>query len=279
MRRSLALLLLLAACKFTEDKTSSTASSASKPAPQSHAASGQTIRVKGSETMRGLATRLGAAYKDAKLAVDGGGSSAGLAALLSGGADIATSSRTASADERAAGLVETPVAYDTIAFYVHEMNPVHELTMQQLGGIVTRKITNWREVGGVNAPITVYGEAAARGVTTYLGMPEGGPQPNRDYTDPKGVLAAVDADPAGFGYTGLAAAPHTRLLWVRRPDGIAVAPTPQTIRDRSYPLSGRFYLYSRADAPEHVRKFVAWAASPAAKKAVEEAGYVQNAER
>src|ERR1051325_2135884 len=226
--------------------------------------------------MRGLAARLGSSYKDAKLAVDGGGSSAGLAALAAGQADVATSSRMASAEERAAGLVETPVAFDAIAFYVHEMNPVHELSMQQLGGIVTRKITNWREVGGVNAPIALYGEAAARGVTTYLGMPEGqSPQPTRDYTDPKGVLAAVDADPAGLGYTGLAAAPHTRLLWIRRADGTDVAPTAQTIRDRSYPLSGRFYLYSRSDAPEHVRKFVAWAASPAAKKAVEEAGYVQ----
>ncbi|HEV7923475.1 MAG TPA: substrate-binding domain-containing protein [Thermoanaerobaculia bacterium] len=277
MRRLLALLLLLTACKFAEEKPSATSSSSSTPAKS--ASSAPTIRVKGSETMRGLAIRLGGAYKDAKLAVDGGGSSAGLAALLSGGADVATSSRLATPEERAAGLRETPVAYDTIAFYVHEMNPVHELTMQQLGGIVTRKITNWREVGGVNAPIAVYGEAAARGVTTYLGVPDVPPQPTRDYTDPKGVLAALEADPAGLGYTGLSAAPHTRLLWIRRADGVAVAPTPVTIRDRSYPLSGRFYLYSKADAPEPVRKFVAWAASPAAKKAVEDSGYVQNAER
>ncbi|HKO56102.1 MAG TPA: substrate-binding domain-containing protein [Thermoanaerobaculia bacterium] len=273
MRRLLALLLLLTACKFAEDKpAASSSSSASAP---SSSRSLPTIRIKGSETMRGLAGRLGAAYKDAKLAVDGGGSSAGFAALLSGAADVATSSRTASADERAAGLVETPVAYDAIAFYVHEMNPVHELTMQQAGAIVTRRITNWREVGGVSAPIAVYGEAAARGVTTYLGMADAQPQPTRDYTDPRGVLAALDSDPTAIGYTGLASAPHTRPLWLRRADGVSVAPTAQTIRDRSYPLSGRFYLYSKADAPEHVRRFVAWAASPAAKKAVEESGYVQ----
>jgi phosphate transport system substrate-binding protein len=274
MRRLLAFLLLLTACKFAEDKPAATGSSSSSAAPSS-SSSGPTIRIKGSETMRGLAARLGASYKDAKLAVDGGGSSAGLAALLAGAADVATSSRTASAEERAAGLVETPVAYDTIVFHVHEMNPVHELTMQQAGAIVTRRITNWREVGGVNAPIAVYGEAAARGVTTYLGIPDAQPQPTRDYTDPRGVLAAVESDPTALGYTGLAAAPHTRPLWLRRADGTSVAPTPQTIRDRSYPLSGRFYLYSKADAPEHVRRFVAWAASPAAKKAVEESGYVQ----
>lgn len=264
------LLLLLTSCKFAEDRRAKEAAQGGAAHPSAK------ISIRGSEAMRPLAVRLGAAYKDAAVSVDGGGTTAGLAALLSGGADVAMASRSATPEERARGqLVETPVAFDTIAVYVNEMNPVHELSVDQLGAILTGRTRAWRDLGGPNAPIVVYGEGAARGVTTYLDMTDVEPKPQRDFADARGVLAAVADDPAGIGYAGLVSAARTRPLWIRRADGASVAPTDAAIHDRSYPLSGRLFFYTLANAPQHVRQFVDWCGSPAAKKAIAEAGYVK----
>ena len=51
--------------------------------------------------------------------------------------------------------------YDAVAIYVNDLNPVKALSLRQIDGIVTGAITNWKDVGGVNTPIVVYGEANA----------------------------------------------------------------------------------------------------------------------
>lgn len=85
--------------------------------------------------------------------VDIPGSGKGIQALIDGKVDLAGASRTLKPEEKKAGLSATTIGYDAVAVFVHSSNPVKNLTKEQLKGIFTGKITNWKEVGGKNAPI------------------------------------------------------------------------------------------------------------------------------
>jgi phosphate transport system substrate-binding protein len=285
MKRSLPTLLLLIAvvcssCKFSEDKKA--AKTPEQPAAGEGAKPSGRVAIKGSDAMKALTEKLVKGYRADGSAVQGGGSSGGFAALQDGSADIAAASRPASAEERAAiearrgaPLVETPVAYDVVTIYVNAANPVVQLSLPQLAGIVNGSIKNWSQVGGPNAPIVLYGQGDAAGFTAYLGAAPLAPHPTRDYADARGVIAAVAADPAGIGYASLVPTTQARTVWIQREaGGIAVAPAEKTVLDRSYPLSSRFYFYSPANAAAPAKAFLSWLRSAPARKTIEGAGYV-----
>jgi phosphate transport system substrate-binding protein len=285
MKRSLPVLLLLVAfvcssCKFSEDKKAGQTSP--QPAAGAEAKPSGRVAIKGSDAMRALAAKLVKGYGADPSAVQGGGSSSGLTALQDGSADIAAASRPATPEERSAiearrgaPLVETPVAYDVVTIYVNTANPVMQLSLPQLAGIVNGSIKNWSQVGGPNAPIVLYGQGDAAGFTAYLGAGPLAPHPTRDYADARGVIAAVAADPAGIGYGSLVPTTQARTVWIQREaGGPAVAPAEKTVLDRSYPLSSRFYFYSAANASASTKAFLSWLRSAPAKKSIEGAGYV-----
>jgi phosphate transport system substrate-binding protein len=85
--------------------------------------------------------------------IDIPGSGKGVQALIDGKTELAGASRPLKPEEKKAGLSATTIGYDAIAVFVHKSNPVKNLTKEQLKGIFTGKITNWKEVGGKNAPI------------------------------------------------------------------------------------------------------------------------------
>jgi phosphate transport system substrate-binding protein len=85
--------------------------------------------------------------------VDIPGSGKGIQTLIEGKVDLGGASRPLKAEEKKAGLSATTIGYDAVAVFVHSSNPIKNLTKEQLKGIFTGKITNWKEVGGKNAPI------------------------------------------------------------------------------------------------------------------------------
>jgi len=287
MKRHLLFLLLpvvlvCGSCRFSEDKH---AAEKREAAAGEAAKSSARISIKGSDAMKALTQKLAKAYGAGNAAVEGGGSSSGFAALQNGSADIAAASRPVSPEERGAieaqrraPLVETPVAYDAVTIYVNHANPVVQLSLPQLAGIVNGSIKNWNQVGGPNAPIVLYGQGDAAGFTAYLGPEQLAPHPTRDYADARGVIAAVAADPNGIGYAALVPATQARTVWIQKTDGgTAVAPAEKSVLDRTYPLSSRFYFYSPANAADPVKKFLTWIRSAPAKKSIEDAGYVPGA--
>jgi phosphate transport system substrate-binding protein len=88
-----------------------------------------------------------------KIYVQGGGSSAGIQAVRTEAAEVGMSSRALMPDER--DLIPVPIAYDAIAIIVHPSNPLTDLSVDQIKGIFSRQITNWREAGGRNHPLTL----------------------------------------------------------------------------------------------------------------------------
>lgn len=126
-----------------------------------------TVKIAGSTSVQPLAEELAQAFgdknPDIKVDVAGGGSSAGVKAAQDKTANIGTSSRELKEEEKASGLTETVIAKDGIAVVTHPNNKVAEMTLDQIKKIYTGEITNWKEVGGKDAPITVVNRDEASG--------------------------------------------------------------------------------------------------------------------
>lgn len=278
--RSVFTLILVAgltACGGGGERAAGTASRSNKP-----------LTVKGSDTMVILTQRLAEEYmkvnQGAVVQVTGGGSGTGIAALINGTTDLAMSSRAMKDDEKAKAkqnrgseLVEQPIALDALAVFVHSQNPVQQLTIPQIRDIFQGKTKNWKEIGGPDAQIILYGRESSSGTYDYF----------REHVLDKGdfapavqtlqgtaaIINAVGQDKNGIGYGGIAYATTARPLAIAGDGGSAIAPTEQTVADNTYPLSRKLFFYHSANAPERVTKFVQWSLTPEAQALVTKVGY------
>ncbi len=251
--------------------------------------SSRPLTIKGSDTMVILGQRLSEEYMkknpDQRVQVNGGGSGTGIAALINGTVDLAQSSRPMKDDEKAsaeksrgAQIVETPVALDSLAVFVHEMNPVKELTIQQLAEIYTAKVKNWKEVGGNDARIILYGRENSSGTYDYF---KEHVLNNADFANgvqtlqgTAAIVNTVGQDPNGIGYGGIAYGKGVRAIGLKKDaQTSAVAPSEATVADGTYPLSRKLFFYSLSNAPERVTKFVQWSLTPEAQALIKNVGY------
>lgn len=113
-------------------------------------------------------TKTGVKFKS----VEQPGSGKGIQALLDGKVTLAGASRALKQDEKNKKLLGTAIGYDAIAVFVHKNNPVKNLTKDQVKGIFTGKIKNWKEVGGKDAPIQPNTEIAGQKRATMLAFQE-----------------------------------------------------------------------------------------------------------
>src|SRR5580765_5948282 len=141
--------------------------------------SGRGLTIKGSDTMVILGQRWAEEYMNTHpgsiIQVTGGGSGTGIAALINGTTDICQASRPMKEDEKRklrdryqSMGVETAVAKDGLSVFLNEQNPVKELTIEQLRNIYTGEITNWKQVGGADARIVLYGREDSSGTYVYF---------------------------------------------------------------------------------------------------------------
>jgi phosphate transport system substrate-binding protein len=100
------------------------------------------------------------------------GSGKGIKALLDGKVTLAGASRPLESAEKKQKLIGHAIGYDAIAVFVNKNNPVNNLTKEQLKGIFTGKIKNWKEVGGKDAPIQANTEIAGQQRATMLAFQE-----------------------------------------------------------------------------------------------------------
>ncbi len=187
------------------------------------------ITVKGSDTLLILAQKWAETYMglhpDVKIQVSGGGSGIGFAALQNQTTDLCDASRKAKSAEIANCIkafgkrpTEYKVALDGLSVYVNGENPVKELTIDQLGGIFTGKIKNWKDVGGPDAPITIYSRENSSGTYEFFKehILKGQDFAASAQTMPgtAAILQAVSKDKGGIGYGGAgygAGAKHLQL--------------------------------------------------------------------
>lgn len=245
------------------------------------------ITIKGSDTMLLLGQRWAEIYMEKNpgvvLQVTGGGSGVGIAALINGSTNICQSSRDIKDSERQklrdrtfTTGVEIPVAKDGVTLYVNEKNSVSELTLNQIKGVYTGKITNWNQVGGPNSKIIVYGRENSSG--TYIFLREKALN-NEDYTSSmqslpgtSAVVNAVARDVKGIGFGGAAYAKGVKELAIKTDTGSYI-PTAETVKNGQYPLARNLYWYLPLKPSGDIAKLVDWVLSPEGQAIVSQVGY------
>lgn len=245
------------------------------------------ITEKGSDTMILLAQRWSEAYAkknpDVEVQVTGGGSGTGISALINGTTEIANASRPMKEEERkqvlekfGADVVEIPVARDGIAIYVNESNPLETITVAQVRDIYTSKVKNWKEIGGPDQTIILYGRENSSGTYEFFKehvLDKGDFAPStQTMPGTAAVVNAVSKDVGGIGYGGEAYTQGVKQLKLAG-DGEAVAPTEENIRSGAYPLARELYFYLRAQPTGATKDYVDWVLGPEGQAEVKAAGY------
>ena len=176
----------------------------------------------------------------------------------------------------------TPIGREAFVFFVNAKNPVQGLTTEQIQGIYSGTITNWREVGGKNERIRAFQRPEGSGSQTALqklmaGKPLMAP-PQEDIVSGMGGIIAKTAEyrnhrnAIGFSFRFFAEEMvrngNIRLLAI---DG--VYPARETIADGTYPLASEFYAVTANTVNPNVERFIEWILSPQGQSLVEKTGY------
>ncbi len=247
------------------------------------------ITIKGSDTMVILGQRWAENYMKANpgktVQVTGGGSGTGIAALINGSTDICESSRPMKDKEKAdvkskrgADAVETKVALDALAVYVNDKSPVKEISIPVLRKIYLGELKNWKDLGGPDHAIVLYGRENNSGTYGYF---KEHVLENKDFAVATQTLAgtsavanAVKADTFGIGYGGIAYLEGIRALKVKKNEASpAVAPSLQTAQSGEYPISRFLYFYTTGSPTGPIKTFVDWVSGPDGQRVIGDVGY------
>ncbi|MGE5580449.1 MAG: phosphate ABC transporter substrate-binding protein [Bacillota bacterium] len=249
-RRTLVLWLGVLACVL-----SWLAAGCARPGGQS----GASITLAGSTSVQPFAEMLAEEYAKEfpdrpAVNVQGGGSSAGARAALTGAAQIGMMSRDLAASENE--LVPVVMAKDAIVLVVHPSNPVQGLSKEQVKDIYSGRIVSWDQVGGHPSPIHVVSReegSGTRGAFDELVMEGGVVVPRAVVQDSNGaVRETVAGDKAGIGYISLGLVDQSvKALSI---DG--VAPTLENAQEGKYTLVRPFLLVHKGTLPSDAQHFV-----------------------
>jgi phosphate transport system substrate-binding protein len=254
------------------------------------------IQNKGSDTLVNVALGWAETYAqvrpEVQVAVTGGGSGTGIAALINGTVDMANASRRIKLEEReqfeANGVdpVEHEVAGDAIAIVVHPSNPVEGLTIPQLSAIYSGAITNWREVGGEDRPIVLLSRESNSGTHVFFLEEVVRQGDKEDHTlfspdtllmpSSEGISTEVRQNPNAIGYDGLGYVTDDQKMVAVARDGGApyVLPSIETVKDSSYPIARGLYVYTSGEPAGAIRVYLDWILGPAGQAIVKEQGFV-----
>jgi phosphate transport system substrate-binding protein len=236
--------------------------------------SGTEIIVAGSTSVQPFADRWAETFLRSRpgcfVNVQGGGSSAGIQAALSGAADIGTSSRELKADEKS--LNEIVVARDGLAVIVHPSNPIRGVSLGEVRLVFSGEITSWKHLGGKDRPITVVTReegSGTRGAFQELVMGKVRISRGAIVEDSNGtVREIVAADPNAVGYISLGLVnDRVRALPL---DG--AVPGEEAIRDGTYKLVRPFLFVTKGAPSGMCRDFVDFVLSPEGQELIQKEG-------
>jgi len=248
----------------------------------------QNIKVKGSDTILPIAQEEASVFNKAgkgTVSVTGGGSGVGLAALVDNTTDIAASSRKIKMEEKIklteAGkkVKEVVIGKDALSVIVNPANKVTKLTREQLEGIFTGKIKNWKEVGGADMNIVAYSRESSSGTfeffkdhvmnkknfgSSVLSMPATG-----------AIVQSVAQTAGAIGYIGMAYDnPKVRQLAVSYDGTNYIEPTRENAKNGKYPIVRPLFFYYSTSNESKVKSFVDFMLSSEGQKIVDKVGYI-----
>ncbi len=208
------------------------------------------------------------------------GDAGGLTALGAGNADVALASRRVTQPEldrlHAAGDLGTPssehlVGSEGEAVIVNPRNPVTQLSLQQLRGILAGSTTTWASLGA-SGTIHLVGEPEGRGVAGILA---GAPDHPPTLHPVRGAARAVLDDPLAIAVVPLSQVGQAKPLAISSLGAAPALPTPAAIATDTYPLARKLYLYAPANGTNlFAQRFISFALSPEGQAALTQSGLI-----
>jgi len=256
----------------------------------------QVIQNKGSDTLVNVAQAWAEAYQAVDpatvVAVSGGGSGTGIAALINGTVDIANASRAMKDKEIKLAMdhghepVQHIVGYDALAVYLHADNPISDLSIEQLAEIYGDggSYTKWTDLG-IEVPgckdqtIVVVSRQNNSGTYAYFRETVLGKGDfrlgTRDMHGSKDVVDLVEHTPCAIGYSGLAyATEHVKLACVsEQTGGDCTSPSVASASDGSYTIARPLFMYTNGEPTGYVGDYLNWIKSEAGQCIILAKGY------
>ncbi|MCK4881633.1 MAG: PstS family phosphate ABC transporter substrate-binding protein [Candidatus Omnitrophica bacterium] len=249
------------------------------------------LQIKGSDTLINLVQKLAEEYMaenpGAYIAVTGGGSGTGIAALINKKCDIANASRLmkskeiAQASEGGVDVKRVVIAMDGLSVITNPGNPIDKLTLGEIGRIFRGEVTNWKEVGGNDVPITLYGRQSNSGTFVFFrdAVLKG------DYSQKMNrmngnaqIVEGIKQDVSGIGYVGVGyvkdAAGLTILKVAAKAGGTYASPlNSEDVKSGKYPISRPLNQYINGSPEGAVKAFLEYEISVTGQRVVEEEGF------
>jgi len=262
---------------FAETTNSSDTNTTNKPM----------IQIKGSDTLvnavQVLAEKYMAKNPGKVLSVTGGGSGTGIAALLNGTCSIADSSREMKDKEKSMAkdkVNEIVVGIDGLSVIVNKKNKVSTLTIEQLGKIYRGEVTNWKELGGSNTPISLYGRQPNSGTFDFFREHVVKADYSKQVKEMNGnaqIVESVKTAVSGIGYVGAGYTQNSKEIKVlaisAKTGEKAYKPTFTNVETKLYPISRPLYQYVSGNISEDVKSFLAYEVSSEGQKIMTEEGF------
>ncbi len=236
------------------------------------------LQVRGSDTMVNLVQGWAEAFMEknpsAFVAVTGGGSGTGIAAIINGTCDIAMSSRNITPKEmdlaakKGAAPKEYTVALDGLAVVVHPNNPVSKLTMGQLADIFTGRVSDWKEVGGEDLKIVVLSREVNSGTHVYFKehvLRKGDTKSKEEFSadalllpSSQAIADEIKQNPSAIGYYGMGyiGTDHKAIAIAKDPGSVYINPTVEDVISGNYPISRPLFIYTKGEPQGQVKTFL-----------------------
>jgi phosphate transport system substrate-binding protein len=219
----------------------------------------------------------------------------GFADLLANEADVVMALREIRVDERKrayeAGMGDMTgrkrsrvLALDAMVPVVAPDNPMRRISTPQLAKVFAGQITNWAELGGPDAPITLHLSAAGSGLAQAAedqllkpgNLPLVGDIVRHDRSS--SLARGVVIDPFSIGLASFAETGTARVLTLTGACGFSLSANRRSIKTEDYPLTSPMFLYLPARRlPKLVREFLVYTNSPAAQLVIRRSGFVDQA--
>jgi phosphate transport system substrate-binding protein len=229
--------------------------------------------------MSEVAKRFEAQNPGFRVDVQTGGSSRGSSDARQGLADIGMVSRDLKPEE--SDLDAHAVALDGVAVIVHGSNPISTLTDEQVVSIYTGKITNWKDVGGADAPIVVVNKAEGRSTLElflhYFKLKNSDIKAQVVIGDNQQGIKTVEGNPGAIGYVSIGTAEYS----VKHGEPLKMLPMAgveaslENVRSKKFPMSRALHLVTKkGQQNELARKFITFAQAPENNDLVEKQYFV-----
>lgn len=248
------------------------------------------VQVKGSDTILNVSQKMVENYMNiepkARIAVTGGGSGVGISSLINGTTEIAMASRNIKSKEmemakkRGREIEEIVLGYDGIVIITNLDNPIADIDSQTLGKIYRGEISNWKELGGDDAPIVVLSRDSSSGTHEFFKeyvVRENNTLKSAEYGEKtlympanESIKQEVRSNKYAIGYIGMGYMDNT--LKGLKVNGIE--PSLENISNKTYPIAREIYWYINKNGKPEGKKLVDYALSDEGQKIVQEEGFV-----